>query len=172
MMQFAHRYENHESWASVESIDYVFRFAPILFEAQHINRLADLFKSQKRIQKNVTTNLAQSLAKAQTLLHDAYRLWNHLESQGTSRQDDLRTTLGGDQDQWRWMAETWERIGIVRRVPENQSYRLQLVTRLDEVIRGKCPNCGVVGKATKLRLLDSLECPKCRATGFFVLLVN
>ena len=62
MMQFAHRYENHESWASVESIDYVFRFAPILFEARLINRLADLLKSQKRIQKNVTTNLVQSLA--------------------------------------------------------------------------------------------------------------
>jgi hypothetical protein len=172
MMQFEHRYENRETWASIESMEYVFRYAPILFEGQYIKRLAALLKSQKRIQKNVTTDLSQSLAKAQTLMQDAYRLWNHLESQETPRQDDLRTTLGGDQDQWRWIAETWERIGIVRRTPENHSYRLQLVTRLGEGIRGKCPNCGVVGKATKLRLLDKLDCPKCRVIGMFVLLPN
>jgi hypothetical protein len=171
-MQFEHRYENREQWATIESIDYVFQNAPILFETRHINRLAVLLKSQKRIQKNVAADLAQSLAKAQTLMQDAYRMWNHLESQGTPRQDDLRAHLGGDQDQWRWLAEIWERLGIVQRTPENHSYRLQLVTRLSESTRGKCPNCGVVGKATKLRLLDKLECPKCHATGMFVLLVN
>jgi hypothetical protein len=172
MMQFEHRFEGRDSWTTIESIDYVLCYSPLTFEKQYLDRLAILIKSQRRIQKNMTTDLTQSIAKAISIMHDAYRLWNHIEVHDDVRQDDLRKTLGGDQDQWRWIAETWVKMGIVHRIPESHSYRLQLVTRLNDQIRGKCPHCGVIGKATKHRLLDAIECPKCHVQSAFVLLSN
>ena len=103
---------------------------------------------------------------------DAYRLWEHLEKRPDARQDELRQDLGGDQNRWRRMSETWEEMGVVRRTPEGRSYRLTLVTRMDQTVFGKCPSCGVIGKTSKTKLMDDVTCPKCQTVGKFVILAT
>lgn len=167
MMQYERKYEERE-FHSIETIDIVLHFAPLLFDFESLDKLELRLKSQRRIEKNTSEDLGQNLAKARALLWDAHRLWNHLERQSECRQDELRRTLGGDQDRWRSMAESWERMGLIRRTPEAGSYRLALSTRMDAPFSAKCPSCGAVGKAPKRKLLEELACPKCRAKVLFV----
>jgi hypothetical protein len=101
---------------------------------------------------------------------DAHRLWNHIEQHPNSRQDELRRTLHGDQDQWRALAETWERMGLLSRLSEGGSYQLSFCTRMDEPASAKCPSCAAIGKAPKSKLLHELACPKCHSHVLFVLL--
>ena len=172
MMQYERRYGGQAELKSVDSIDFVLRHAPLLFEHQCLNTLAALLKSQRRIDKNTSADLAEHLDEARGLMWDAHRLWRHLEQHGEVRQEQIRTALGGDQDRWRWIAETWEEMGVIQRTPQGGSYLLAFSTRLDEKVRGKCPACGATGSGAKFRLLDEITCPRCKSQVHFVLLAS
>ena len=172
MLQFTRRYGGVESVKSIEAIDYVLRYGPVFFQAGYFEVLIGLLKSQRRIEKTTSVRIVDELAKARSMMQEAYRLWSHLASANQVRQDELRRTLGGDQDCWRWIAETWEKAGVIQRMPEGNSYRLQMRTKMSEEIRAKCPSCGAIGKAAKLRLLDAITCPKCKAQNHFVFLAT
>lgn len=169
MMQYERKYEQKES-VSVEGIEIVLKLAPFLLDLGSLEKLAALLKSQRRIEKHASGALASGIETAKALLWDAYRLWQHLEAHPDARQDALRATFGGDQDRWRGMAETWEKMELIRRTPEGGSYRLALSTRRDEPTLAKCPGCGVVAKAAKAKLFAEVTCPKCRKVVEFVLL--
>ena len=145
MMQFECKYENRE-FSNIEAIDVVLDFAPLLFHSQVLDDLESLLKSQRRIDRDASDDLAGSLANARARMWDAYRLWNHIERNDECRQDELRTALGGDQDQWRSIAEAWERFGLIRRISDRNSYRLSIATRIDGEALAKCPSCGAMIK--------------------------
>jgi hypothetical protein len=168
MMQYESRFGDRSEYSSVDSIDYILRYAPLLFDLNSLERVAVVLKSQRRIDKNTTTDLATRLEVAESQMWEAHRLWDDLEEHGEVRQDELRQRLGGDQDEWRRMAETWEQMGVVQRTPDGGSYRVTITTCLGDTIRGKCPSCGVTGKATRERFLEEIKCPKCQATVHFV----
>jgi hypothetical protein len=170
MMQYDRRWGSKSEFESVDSIALVLRYAPLLFDNQSLDQLDALLKSQKRIDKNAAADLASDLTAAISLMWDAHRLWSFLEAEETVRQDELRRKFGGDQDRWRWMAETWEEMGLLQRTSEGGSYRLLLVSRLDARVRCKCSSCGAAGQAPKWQLFQELQCPKCKAMAFFVLL--
>jgi hypothetical protein len=167
MMQYERKYNGRDS-VEVEAIDTVLRFAPLLFDFECLNKLDVLLKGQRRIEKNTSADLTNLRAKARELMWEAHRLWNHLEQHPNSRQDELRRSLSGDQDRWRSMAETWEKMGLLSRTPEGGSYRLSLSTRMDEPILAKCPSCAALGKAPKSKFLDDVTCPKCHVNVSFV----
>ena len=169
MMQFERKYEDRE-FSNIEAIDVILNFAPLLFHSQLLDDLQSLLKSQRRIDRDASDDLASDLSKARTRMWEAYRLWNHIEQNHECRQDELRATLGGNQDQWRTIAELWEKIGLIRRTTESGSYRLALATRIDAVAIAKCPACGMAVRWTKYKLFDKVDCPKCRTKGRFVLL--
>lgn len=170
MMQYERRFEQRSEFKSIDSIDYVLNTAPLLFDSRRLVELESLLKRSRRIEKNTSDDLAQRLHKARSILADAHRLWTLLEMEGECRQDQFRTRLGGDQDRWRWIAERWERIGVVERIAEGGSYRVRLATSTEQVMRAKCPSCGVIAKAPKVRLWREQPCPKCQAQVRFVLL--
>jgi hypothetical protein len=172
MMQYERRFAEREDHARIECIDYVLRYAPLMFKQTLLDDLSQLLKSQRRIDKNSSADLAGELESARVRMSDAHHLWSHLESEVEGRQDELRRLLGGDQDNWRWMAETWEQMGLISRRSEGGSYRLRFVTRMTDLMRAKCPACGVTGKAAKEKLLDERSCPKCRTKVHFVILAN
>jgi hypothetical protein len=172
MIQFEKQYEKRSDRKNVECIDYVLQYAPLLLDSSSLDKVSVLLKSQKRIDKNTTTDETAALAKARELLWQAHRLWDHLERHTETLQDSLHSNLAGDQDRWDWFAEKWEQMGFIQRKPEPDTYRLLLVTRLDADVRGKCPSCGVTGKATKDRLLEQINCPKCRNDVQFVILAS
>ncbi|MBI5367313.1 MAG: hypothetical protein HZA54_09770 [Planctomycetes bacterium] len=169
MMQFERKFESRE-FRSVETIDLVLKNAPLLFHSSSLAELAILLRTQKRIDKNASDDLAARLGAARLRMWDGHRLWSHLEQQPGARQDELRRCLGGDQDAWRSLAEAWDRMGILERTPDGGSYRLDLATRLQAPAPAKCPCCGLVGRTTKSTLLEPLECPKCHSHVEFVLL--
>jgi DNA-directed RNA polymerase subunit RPC12/RpoP len=172
MMQYDRRWGSKSDFQRIDSIALVLRYAPLIFDSGTLEQLATLLKLQRRIDKNAAADIAADLDAAKETMWDAYRLWTHLEIEIDVRQDELRGTFGGDQDRWRWIAEMWERMGILKRVSENGSYRLSLATRLDIATRGKCESCGATGQAAKYQLLQEIRCPKCQHLGFFVLLVT
>jgi hypothetical protein len=170
MLQFEKRFEDRSDRKSVETFDYVLRYAPLAFDRPSLDRLAEMLKSQKRIEKNTTDDLAQHLQDSFVLMWDAHRLWSVLEQAESTPQDKLRTLLGGDQERWRRISEDWEKMGLIERTPERGSYRLSLATRIAAIVRGKCRSCGATGKAAMGALLEEIACPKCKTSSMFVFL--
>lgn len=171
MMQYERRYEDAQ-FNSIEGIDIVLQYAPFLLDLQSIDTTESLLKLQRRVEKNTSANMGDRLTKARELVWDAYRMWDLLNRQAEVRQDDLRRLLGGHMDRWRSLAEAWDKMGLVGRIPEHGSYRLSILTRMNEEILAKCPSCGVVVKAAKSKLLVEQACPKCHGRVLFVLLLR
>ena len=171
MMQYERRYEKRE-FASIESIDVVLRFSPALLDFPSLDKLEALLKDYRRIDKNTSESLVEKLAAARSLMWQAHGMWDHLEQHPDTRQDELRQILGGDQNQWRSLAEMWEKMGLVCRTPEGGSYRLALSTRMGKVVPGKCSSCGAVSEAPKAMFLEELACPDCHTKAMFVMLTQ
>ena len=171
MMQFERKYSARE-FDTVETIEIVLKYAPFIFDKQSLDSLEELLTEKKRIEKNTHDDLAEKLAEARRLMWDARRLWNHIERQPNCRQDELRSALQGNQEQWRGFAECWHSIGLLQRTPESNSYRLAFVTNLEDQAAAKCPACGVVGRARKARLLDAASCPKCKQNVHFLIVAS
>ena len=170
MMQYNRRWGSKSEFESVDSIALVLRYAPLLFDNNSLEQLAALLKSQRRIDKNAAADIAADLEVAKALMWDAHRFWTYLEEHAEVRQDDVRRKLGGEQDSWRGIAESWDRMGLIQRIPEGGSYRLLFTTRITAEARGKCPSCGVTGKAAMAYFLEEITCPKCGVTSSFVFL--
>jgi len=169
MMQFERKYEDRE-FSNIEAIDVILNYAPLLFHFQVLDDLEILLKSQRRIDRDASDDLAGDLAKARTRMWEAYRLWNLIEQHGECGQDELRSNWGGNQDIWRSIAESWRKIGLTRLTSERGSVRLSFATRIDAEVIAKCPTCGVVVQQLKLTLLEEVLCPKCQTKGSFVFL--
>jgi hypothetical protein len=169
MLRFERKYQGEES-CRIFGLLTAFRLAPLLLDFERLDALESLLKKGKRVAKASVDDLGDELSKARQLLADAHRLWDYLERHGEIRQDDLRTTFGGNQDIWRWMAEQWGKMLILKRRREGNSYRLTLTTQLSSSMRAKCPSCGVIAKASQEKLLAEQLCPKCGVRGHFVLL--
>jgi hypothetical protein len=170
MMQFERRFEDRSERKTVETIDYILRYAPLVFERNSLEIVAGILKSQKRIDKHASADLAENLRKATELTWEARRLWTELEQESEVTQDKLRKNFGGEQDRWRGIAEMWDEMGLIQRIPERNSYRISLTTRVTQIVRGKCPSCGATGKAAMGSFLEMITCPRCKSTSAFVLL--
>jgi hypothetical protein len=169
MMQYERKYLDRE-FGSVPAIDLVLRYSPLLLDVKRLDALELLLKSRKRIERDTEADMAAKLRDARAKLWENHRLWSYLEDHPDARQDELRRVLGGDQDRWRWVAEAWERMGLVSRTPSGGSYRLALITRTGQVVRGKCPACGYVADAPKAMFFEPMTCPACSAEATFVIL--
>jgi hypothetical protein len=155
---------------SVAAIELVLKYAPLLFHLETLTKLDTLLRTEKRIDKNASADLARSVATAMTEMWANHRLLNFIESNPECRQDSLRSHLGGDQEYWRWVAEAWEKMGLVCRTPDRGSYRLALATRMGQLVEGKCPGCGHIDRAPKAMFLEEIACPSCGRAVWFVLL--
>jgi DNA-directed RNA polymerase subunit RPC12/RpoP len=169
MMQYGIKYA-HDEYASVTAIDLVLKYAPLLFDFQLLDSLELLLESQKRIEKNTSHSMTQKLSDARAQMWDNHRLWAHLERNGETRQDQLREQLGGNQDHWRWLSESWGIMGLIDRRFEANAYRLALSTRMGQVVQAKCPGCGKKSEAPKAMFLEKMACPDCHKKVLFVLL--
>jgi hypothetical protein len=169
MMQYARKYHNRE-FDSIEAIDCVLEYAPLLFDFERLNVLEQMIKSCKRIERNTNERIDDRLSKARRIMSQAHKLWNYLELNPQTRQDQLAKNIGGDQGEWRNIVETWEKMGLLLRYQEGGSYRLNLQTRMGALTRGKCIQCGSCQEAPKAILLEPTKCPDCGAKVYFVIL--
>jgi len=167
MMQYGRRYADEE-YGSLESVEIVLKHAPLLFDFESLRELHDLLKSFRRIDKNTEDDLVSRLAAAEELMHTAHKLWNCIENASGIRQDQLRRTLGGDQAQWRSMAETWENMGVLKRDSIAGSYELRFSTQMESPVQAKCSSCGSTHEARKSAFLEKQDCPHCSTKTWFI----
>ncbi len=169
MMQYERKYDDAE-FQSVAAIEMSLRYAPFLLDFKTLDNLDSLLKDCRRIERNTSEALKDKLGQARARMWENHQLWDYLEKNPGTRQDHLRRILGGDQDQWRSTVERWERMCLLRRIPDGESYRLALATRMDEVILTKCPSCGEVVEGPKAMFLEDIVCPECETSVVFVIL--
>lgn len=169
MMHYRERYEDAE-FSSIRSLELILKLAPLLFDFDSLNQLEPWLKDARRVEKRTSDDLAEKIADARKLMWDAHRMWGHTEASPGTRQDQLRQQHGGDQDRWRGIAEKWERMGLLQRTPSGGSYELSLITRMGQIVSGKCSACGTITQAPKAMFLEDLTCPKCSQIADFVLL--
>lgn len=169
MMQYERKYENHD-FSSIDALEIVLRYAPFLLDYESLNELERLLTETKRIEKNTSVCLNDKLAKAKEMLVKNHELWGFLKQNPQSPQDQLSRLLGGEQEEWRNTAESWEKMGLLRRERNNQSYRLTLITRLDEIVYAKCSACGKTAEAPKAMFFEETKCPECGQNVNFVIL--
>jgi hypothetical protein len=169
MMQYGKKYGGKE-FASVLAIEMVLKYAPLMLDYRSLDTLEQLLKEYKRIERDTADDMGKKLADARARMWANHQLWGHLMTNPGARQDELRRILGGEQDYWRWVAESWEKMGLLGRTGEGLSYRLALLTRMGQVVSGKCPACGDVEEAPKAMLLETMNCPGCGVAVMFVIL--
>jgi len=171
MMQYERKYE-HREFEIIPAIEMVLKYAPLLLDFESLDRLETLLKDCRRIEKNTSECLADRLSTARARMWDNHRLWDYIESHTWCKQNELRKALGGDQEQWRSVAEDWNRMGLLRRSAEAGSYALSLATQMGDLVMAKCPACGHTAEGTKAVFLDQVPCPKCGAPAFFIILAT
>ena len=169
MMQYEKRYQGRE-FASVPAIDLALRYAPLLLDAKRLDEIDRLLSEYRRIERNASDDLGAKVDQARARIWENHRLWSYLEHRPGALQEELSNVLGGEQERWRAVAESWQRMGLISREPAGRSYRLTLSTRMGEVVPAKCPTCAYVGEGPKGMFLEQIVCPKCRSRVLFVLL--
>jgi len=169
MLQYAKKYENREL-AGIQAIDLVLKYAALLLDLKSLDACGRFLSGSRGIERRTTADLSGALAAAREALWQNHRLWTQLEKFSDVRQDQLNHRLGGDAARWRSVAEAWERMGLISRVPIGRTYLLALSTRLGQVVSGKCSLCGKTAQAPKAMFLEPLECPACGCKSDFVLI--
>lgn len=169
MMQFEKRYEKR-AFDSVDAIDLVLKYSPLLLDFESLNVLENLLQEYKRIERDTSADMSEKLAQARERMWANHKLWTHLEWNPETKQSDLRKAIGGEQEYWRTIAETWSRMGLVKRVVFDGGYVLSLVTRTGAIAKAKCSSCGKVSEAPKAMFFDSLKCAACKTLSVFVIL--
>lgn len=164
MMQFERRFNDTE-FVSVDAVDLVLEYAPLLFEGDSLLDLEALLKKSRRIDKNTEVSLKSRLSDAQMLMWEAYHLWESLEHGCDSKAGTWARSEGASLH-WEAVATEWERMGVV----SNESGTLKLATRMNEKVLAKCTKCGVVARAAKAKFLREQSCPRCKVTNNFVIL--
>jgi len=169
MMRHAAKYDNAQ-FDNVQSIELILRYAPLLLEQDPLKKLEETLDAQRRIERTTSENIRQLLGAATKNLAACHRLWSLLESIDGISQEQLSGMLGKEPHDWIGTIATWHQMQLVLRVPNGSSYRISIATRMDREMRGKCSYCGAERRALYWKLLESLECARCRKLSLFTLL--
>jgi predicted RNA-binding Zn-ribbon protein involved in translation (DUF1610 family) len=169
MLQYETKYAGKD-FSSVETIDLVLEYAPLLLDGRALDGLEALLRSQRTIEKKTGNDLAANLAEARALMWAAYQFWDQMERQPEASANALDVPLGAESDRRRLVKEAWEKMGVVCRTESDSSHRLTFCTQLDSSAFGKCPSCGAVARAPKAKFLEMQTCPKCGLKESFVIL--
>jgi hypothetical protein len=168
MMRFERKYEQ-AAFTSLPCVELVLKYAPLVFHVASLDQLDSLLREKRSVERHTSDDIGTKLEEATALMRAAHLLWDHVERNPESRQDQLRQRLGGNQEQWRWLAERWEAMGLFHRTQDQGSCCLRLVTRLDDRVKAKCGACGAIASGHKSSFLAEQVCPGCKVTAMFVI---
>ena len=171
MMQYERKYEDQDT-VTIEAVETVLNDAPLLFETQSIDAAEAFLRANPRIAKKAAGDLPEKLAAAKRLMWEAHRIWDYLEEHHDCELTELEKTIGGDRHTLRRISKAWEQMRLLSREPCGTSHRLQLLTRLGQIVRGKCHSCGAIAEAPKACFLEPMRCPECHGKSWFVILAG
>ncbi|MGE0608847.1 MAG: hypothetical protein AB7O62_17260 [Pirellulales bacterium] len=167
MMQYESKYEQRE-FSSVEAIDLILQWAPLIFDLQSLDRLAALLKSQKRIDRNASDDLTDNVARAKKWMWAAHAIWDQVERSPGIEIGTVSRLIGYEDNRCEEIVEAWKRMGLILLEPHGGKFRLLLATRTEGTVKAKCSSCGVLVRGTQRKLLDDQKCPKCTRIVAFV----
>jgi predicted Zn-ribbon and HTH transcriptional regulator len=163
MMKYERRFEDAE-FKSLPCIDLVLRYAPLLFDVSSLDRLGELLKKHRSVEKHTTDDLEARLTKAREFLCRAHRLWSLIEQNPGITLDEVTARLGDKLRESPAMVARWEEMGLITRSQSRTGVSLRLTTRLESDALARCPSCGAKVQARKLSLWKEQRCPKCGQT--------
>ena len=170
MIQYQRKFADKEV-TSIQAIDIVLHYAPLLMDLETLNRLETLLHSQKRIAKSTGIDWDSRLSRARAVMWEGHQFWTHLEEHGTVDESSLADLHGGQCKHWLPIAEGWIEMGLVFRLRAANKSLLSLVTDLNRPVLAKCPSCAAVLRP-KSRCLEEHHCPKCHKKHTFVVLAK
>lgn len=171
MLQHLRRYEKRQEDV-VLCIELIAKYAPVLFHAQSINELEVFMKNKKRIFSKMKTDPVELILSAREVMQKSYLLWDYIDNMNNNVDiSRIPKALGGRKKEWDKIISLWLKIGILR-IASNGHENVSLVTRLYDPISAKCPSCGAVAKARKVKFLKEQQCPRCKSEEMFVIIAN
>jgi len=166
MMSYRRKYEKEE-FRSVDCFDLVLSIAPLVFESAALEEAASILKSKKSVERHTSDDMGDRLSDAWELLRRAHRLWGHVAGRDWTGQAQLRSELGGSQEEWRRILDRWVDMGIVERRGEGLGIQIRLATDPDRSVKGVCHSCGGKVQAKRHDLLQPAACPRCGKVSEF-----
>lgn len=148
------------------AFDVICKYAPPLFEHAVIASLFEFVKSTRIILKHEKGYL-QTVETAIEREEIARVLWSSIDQKPDALQKDICRSLEYNQQTGVKIIDIWEELGVIIRNNEEYDSKFMLQTRLDEVVEGRCHNCGVQGKGRKELFFKSILCQKCGAEGYY-----
>ncbi len=168
MMKYERKYEEAE-FKSVPCVDTVVRLAPFIFDIESLESARTLLKEQRSVERHTSDDLGARVAAAIDLMWEARRLWSQIESNPGTLQGDLRELLGGDQDMWRSLVDSWETMGAVIRTKVGRSHRLRLATDTGASAQARCSRCSTLAEAERSLFYAERTCQACGHHVMFVI---
>ena len=153
---------------ALRSFSVLWKYGPPLFEYDALQAARDFIASTRFLARH-ENNYLEPAEAAMAALETARVLWNCIESNPGFLQRSIRAELGLDQEQAVSIVELWERLAVVDRRPEQNSWRLYLRTVLTRDASGICMNCGLRVKGRKEILLKPVKCQRCSIASYFYL---
>jgi len=144
----------------------LWKYGPPLFEHAALESALDFVRSTRLLAKHEDGYL-QAAEAAMEREEAARILWNHLDRQPGFLQRNIGQQLNLDRDVTVGILDVWEKLGVVARMPDKNTYKLYLGTRLDEETEGICLACGLRVKGRKYHLLKPVSCQRCKAKDFY-----
>ncbi len=168
MMQYERRY-NEAEFYGIGAIDLVVTYAPLILGLKELEQLSELLAERKRIEKNTEENVTQKVQDARQRVYDNHKLWSYLETNPGTIQKQINKKLGGDKSRWDSVIDGWLKMGLVHRTMSDSDGQLFLRTRMGQVVKAKCPECGKISEAPKAIFLCETKCLDCHKDVLFVI---
>jgi hypothetical protein len=160
MMQFEKRWEKRQ-FHSVETIDLLLRYAPILQRRDCLDALTTILAADRRIDRLATADLAALLLEADLRFRRVSQLIDFVGEFGNAAREMLAARYGGPPEEWAALSETLEQVHYLTTVHTGDRLELQRRTDISRDASGQCRNCGTVARAPLEDLLGGCVCQSC-----------
>jgi predicted transcriptional regulator len=168
MMKFERKWEDRE-FKSVPCIDMVLRHAPMLLDGKSLDRLGDLLKEQRSIDKLASDDLAARLQEAKQRMRAIHQLLARVEAEPGITVTRLAETCGCDRPTVDQICERLEAMELIEVDRTGKARELRLATDFDRNITGLCESCGRGAALLWWDALSVRKCPTCGEEAYFVL---
>lgn len=172
MMQHEQK-QNDRQFETIETIEIVLNYAPALFDTESLASLAKILKTQKRIDKHATDDLAAKTKTALEIIAVAHKIWNELENNNLYDLPQLLVHVDSEyRERIEEIVQIWTSLGYVQLRQQANKLFPTIPLPQEVMMKGKCPHCGVVVNGKKYHFWRANNCPKCRTESFFVIVAT
>lgn len=163
MMRYARKYDD-ESFETVRCVELLLQLGPLLLDSALLDKVEQLLKATRYVEKNTGENLGDLLSEARARLDAAHACWSQIAQADGVPVDEL--AVGADNLE-RELCDQWMCAGLIETTPDGAGVRI--TTDLDRQSAALCLNCGADGKLSKREYLGEISCGGCgKMAGFLM----